>query len=308
MRIEILQLILILFLFSCYFIFDGSSIGAGIVSGFLLSNSTSQLLYSLLPFWDQNETWLLQGILVSLCFSVITSAKAINTFFVPMLLFAMSLFVRGCLLEIKGNALEQPKLLVFCLNTLWMLLLQHTIINIIFSGVMPLHQPADVFKTSSLSSTMLFYIGAGYSWLSLRANMMLLVAQNHASHCFSLLSFIEETFISSIVLKHCVLNRGGLLPLTIQYSISMLVGASLSFSSHTISPASILMRGLIAAPRYTLVVWTMWSRGLPEVRCFRRAATPLPSLFLMNVLLIFLPITFSYIVYNVRTLGGWRII
>ena len=275
--------------------------------GFLPNNSGPKLLRSLLPFWDQNETWLLQGTLILLSCPAIIFSKTTTNLFVPTLLFATSLFMRGFLLEIGDGGPGQPRLLIFCLNTLWIIVQQNVITATVLGGVAALFKLSEELKASSLSSSLLFYTGAGSGWLTLKANLVLWAVLDHASYCFSFFSFMEEAFTGPAILKCCALNRTGLLQLTLYYTVAMVLGISLSSISRQAGFALILMRNLIIMPRHALVVLNAWSRGMTEKHHFR-IITVLPpqSLFLMNIILAFLPITISYVVCNIRILSCWK--
>jgi cytochrome bd ubiquinol oxidase subunit II len=93
-----------------YVILDGFDLGIGILFPFAASDGErEQMMASVKPFWDGNETWLVMGgggLLVAfpLAYSIVMPA-----FYIPIILMLLALVFRGVAFEFRGLAGSKMK-------------------------------------------------------------------------------------------------------------------------------------------------------------------------------------------------------
>ena len=78
-----------------YVLLDGFDLGVGILYGFAPEAERSQLINSIAPVWDGNETWLILGGVALLAVFPVAFAIIIPAVYFPVLLMLLALVFRG---------------------------------------------------------------------------------------------------------------------------------------------------------------------------------------------------------------------
>src|SRR5580693_3809842 len=88
-----------------YVLMDGWDLGVGIL--FLLAAREQQrdeMMESIAPFWDGNETWLVFGGVTLFAMFPTVYALALQTLYIPVMIMLLALVFRGISFEFRGNA------------------------------------------------------------------------------------------------------------------------------------------------------------------------------------------------------------
>lgn len=135
--LAVISAIIIAFGLIMYVITDGFDLGVGIIFKFAPSTkSRDELMSSIAPFWDGNETWIIfcGGLLYAafpLAFSIILPAL-----YFPVLMMIISLILRGISFEFRGKA-ESSKWIwnwVFTIGSVSATFMQGLIISAFLEG------------------------------------------------------------------------------------------------------------------------------------------------------------------------------
>src|SRR5438034_3727246 len=88
-----------------YVILDGFDLGIGILFPFAASeHDRDQMMASIAPFWDGNETWLVLGGAGLLVAFPVAYAIVMPAFYVPVIVMLLALVFRGVTFEFRGLA------------------------------------------------------------------------------------------------------------------------------------------------------------------------------------------------------------
>ena len=100
-----------------YVILDGFDLGTGILFPYAANErERDQMMNSVAPFWDGNETWLVLGgggLLVAFprAYAVVMPAL-----YIPVIVMLLALVFRGVAFEFRWIAVDQQEVLEFCLR------------------------------------------------------------------------------------------------------------------------------------------------------------------------------------------------
>ena len=93
---------LLLALAVCYYVvFDGFDLGVGMLYGFAAEESRREMMESIAPVWDGNETWLVFGGLSLLAAFPLAFAIIIPAVYFPILIMLLALVFRGVAFEFR---------------------------------------------------------------------------------------------------------------------------------------------------------------------------------------------------------------
>jgi len=84
-----------------YVLLDGFDLGVGILYGFAPSGHRSQVMNSIAPIWDGNETWLILGGVALLAVFPLAFSIIIPAVYFPVLLMLLALVFRGVAFEFR---------------------------------------------------------------------------------------------------------------------------------------------------------------------------------------------------------------
>ena len=105
MLLVYLSFALIAFAVLLYVLMDGWDLGVGIL--FLIAPRDAErdeMMESIAPFWDGNETWLVFGGVTLFAMFPTVYALALQTLYMPVMIMLLALVFRGISFEFRGNA------------------------------------------------------------------------------------------------------------------------------------------------------------------------------------------------------------
>jgi cytochrome bd ubiquinol oxidase subunit II len=111
MLLVYLSFALIAFAVLLYVLMDGWDLGVGIL--FLIAPRDAErdeMMESIAPFWDGNETWLVFGGVTLFATFPKVYALALQTLYLPVMIMLLALVFRGISFEFRGNATDSKTL------------------------------------------------------------------------------------------------------------------------------------------------------------------------------------------------------
>lgn len=87
-----------------YIILDGYDLGVGMLLGFADDEEKDQMIASIGPFWDANETWIVLGIGVLMIGFPAAYGLVLTTLYLPVTLMLMGLVLRGVSFDFRAKA------------------------------------------------------------------------------------------------------------------------------------------------------------------------------------------------------------
>ena len=155
-----------------YIILDGYDLGIGMLLSLADEDEKDQMIASIGPFWDANETWIVLGVGVLLIDFPAAYGLVLTELYLPATLMLMGLILRGVSFDFRAKAKTQYKRRwnqLFALGSLlaatsqgWMLGayvvgLEHSAVGMAFSAGIAVTLPA-------------LYIMLGCGWLIMKAD------------------------------------------------------------------------------------------------------------------------------------------
>jgi cytochrome bd ubiquinol oxidase subunit II len=92
-----------------YVILDGYDLGVGILMSRAEPDEKDQMIASIGPFWDANETWLVLGIGLLLVAFPIAHGIILSTLYLPVAVLLGGLIIRGVAFDFRAKAQESHK-------------------------------------------------------------------------------------------------------------------------------------------------------------------------------------------------------
>lgn len=89
------------FAIAMYVFLDGFDLGVGILFPFGTEDERTQMMDSIAPFWDGNETWLIMGGALLFAAFPVAYATLLPAFYVPVMLMLFALVFRGVAFEFR---------------------------------------------------------------------------------------------------------------------------------------------------------------------------------------------------------------
>lgn len=87
-----------------YIILDGYDLGVGMLLGFAEEDEKDQMIASIGPFWDANETWIVLGVGVLMIGFPAAYGLVLTTLYLPATLMLMGLILRGVSFDFRAKA------------------------------------------------------------------------------------------------------------------------------------------------------------------------------------------------------------
>ena len=155
-----------------YIILDGYDLGVGILLPLASEGEKDQMIASIGPFWDANETWIVLGIGILLMAFPQAHGMILTSLYLPVTVMLIGLILRGVSFDFRAKAKTQHRRMwnrLFSLGSLiasvsqgWMLGayvmgLETNVITVLFSLFIALALPA-------------LYIMLGCGWLFVKAS------------------------------------------------------------------------------------------------------------------------------------------
>lgn len=171
-----------------YIILDGYDLGIGLLLPYATEEEKDQMIASIGPFWDANETWIVLGVGVLLIAFPGAQGVILTTLYLPVTIMLFGLILRGVSFDFRAKVKTQHKALwnrLFAIGSLvaataqgWML--GHYVMGLKFDAVSLLFAFAIALTLPAL------YIMLGCAWLFMKAGESL---QRKALH-WAKLTFI----------------------------------------------------------------------------------------------------------------------
>src|SRR3954451_9952386 len=120
-----------------YVILDGFDLGIGMLFPFAKDDKErDQMMASIAPFWDGNETWLVMGGVGLLVAFPLAYAIVMPAFYLPVIVMLLALVFRGVAFEFRGVARTSKTYwnLAFCGGSLVAALAQGAILGGLIQG------------------------------------------------------------------------------------------------------------------------------------------------------------------------------
>ncbi|MDA3932982.1 MAG: cytochrome d ubiquinol oxidase subunit II [Gammaproteobacteria bacterium] len=138
--LPLIWFVLIALVMFLYVLLDGFDLGIGILFPLAPTDACrDQMMSSVAPFWDGNETWLVMGGGGLMAVFPLAYAILLPAFYIPMISMLLGLIMRGVAFEFrfKANSRHSRKLwdLVFHLGSLTAALSQGMILGALLTGV-----------------------------------------------------------------------------------------------------------------------------------------------------------------------------
>jgi cytochrome d ubiquinol oxidase subunit II len=87
-----------------YVILDGYDLGVGVLMSQAKGHDRDQMIHSIAPFWDANETWLVLGTGILLVAFPAAHGMILNATYVAVLIMLIGLILRGVSFELRAKA------------------------------------------------------------------------------------------------------------------------------------------------------------------------------------------------------------
>ncbi|MFM2200599.1 MAG: hypothetical protein RL769_654, partial [Pseudomonadota bacterium] len=92
-----------------YVILDGYDLGVGILLYGGDDNEKDQMIASIGPFWDANETWLVLGVGILLVAFPLAHGVILNALYLPTSIMLMALILRGVSFDFRTKVIATNK-------------------------------------------------------------------------------------------------------------------------------------------------------------------------------------------------------
>lgn len=164
-----------------YSLLDGFDLGTGILMVGKSETHRDQMIASIGPFWDANETWLVLGVGVLLVAFPAAHGVILGTLYLPVTLMLAGLILRGVSFDFRAKAQAKHKNLwdrCFIAGSLLATLTQGYMLGTYITGFSQT-LPAMLFSLLSALCVTSAYVLMGACWLILKTTGSL---QQHAIH------------------------------------------------------------------------------------------------------------------------------
>ncbi|MDB5394924.1 MAG: cydB [Rhodospirillales bacterium] len=298
-----------------YVIADGFDLGIGIL--FTLApgdTERDEMMNSIAPVWDGNETWLvLGGTLLLGAFPVVYSV-VLPSFYIPIMVMLFALIFRGIAFEFRFRA-SRFRIVwdwAFCLGSGLAALMQGMMLGSFIGGVAPAAVSGggildflSGFAIASGLGTVAGYSLLGATWLILRTeNTVQAFARRAAPWALGLtLAFIALISIWTPLIHQSIAHRWFSMPNIFYLSPVPLLTALLGFSIWRAIPRQREERPFILTILLFLLAYlglgiSIWPYAIPQSVTIWQAASSTPTLIFLGVgTLIFMPIVIGHLGY-----------
>lgn len=280
--------ILIGIVFIVYVILDGFDLGVGILNRFLgkTDKERKNLYYSIGPFWDGNEVWLLTGVGALFAAFPIAYASIFSGFYLAFTLLLFFLILRIVSLEFRNKLESEPLRLfldnIFAISSLAIVMLLGIVLGNIVRGLQFMDNKHYYGGLIGLLNPYSLYIGI----------FAVVVIITHGA-AYTMLKFDGEIYIRALRI-----NRIFIVISAVFYTLCLVltkVVVPLRFSNFYIQP---LLFTLLPLPFVFLSLSYLYNKKENPLTNF-----VMSSLFIVSLLLIFGVGNYPYLV---PTIDGSR--
>ena len=153
-----------------YALLDGFDLGTGLLMAGKSEQHRDQMISSIGPFWDANETWLVLGVGVLLVAFPVAHGVILGQLYIPVTLMLAGLILRGVSFDFRAKARAKHKNLwdwCFVVGSLLATLTQGYMLGCYITGFSQTI-PATLFAILSALCVTSAYVLMGASWLILK--------------------------------------------------------------------------------------------------------------------------------------------
>jgi cytochrome d ubiquinol oxidase subunit II len=305
-----------------YVLMDGWDLGVGIL--FLAAprdQERNQMMESIAPFWDGNETWLVFGGVTLFGAFPIVYASALQLFYLPVMVMLVGLVFRGISFEFRARAIvsKTPWNWAFGLGSIIAAFSQGLILGKLIQGVplrpLPFGQAFTINLFSMLCGLAMVsgYSLLGAAWLVHKTEGTTQIFAREVSRSVWLLTL--ATFVIAVVWTPLsvpqVARRWFVLPQALVFlALAVaLIAAALAFwwsiwtsrNDSRLLRLAVLMTCLAAGGAAA----TVWPYALPyRLSIVDAAADPVSLRFVLVGIILVLPIVLGYQLYAYRVFAG----
>jgi len=248
-----------------YVILDGYDLGIGILLPWAEEAEKDQMIASIGPFWDANETWIVLGVGVLLIAFPYAHGQILSSLYIPVTVMLIGLILRGVAFDFRVKAGSQYKSawnLSFFVGSLLASLAQGWMLGSYITGL-------ELTTTSVLFSVFIaitlpsLYVMLGCSWLLIKSEGALyqkaIVWARRTllpmAMCLLLVSIATPIVSPSIAAKwFTVQNFIGLIPIPLSCTVALVILGSMLRHPHWLAQgrewyvlASLIVTCLMAA-------------------------------------------------------------
>ena len=153
-----------------YAILDGFDLGTGLLMLGRTEHQRDQMISSIGPFWDANETWLVLGVGILLVAFPVAHGLILGTLYLPVTLMLAGLILRGVSFDFRAKALAKHKKLwdiAFFVGSLMTTVTQGYMLGLYITGFAQTAQ-AQLFALLSALCVTGAYTLMGACWLIMK--------------------------------------------------------------------------------------------------------------------------------------------
>jgi cytochrome d ubiquinol oxidase subunit II len=305
-----------------YVLMDGWDIGVGIL--FLIAAREQQrdeMMASIAPFWDGNETWLVFGGVTLMATFPAVYALTLQALYLPLMVMLFALVFRGISFEFRSHSKDSKKLWnwAFALGSIIAAFAQGTMLGKLVQGVQVQHGPYGQTFTISLfpllcgTAMVSGYALLGSAWLVYKTDGITQIFGREVSRAAWLLTMalfslacVWTPFSVANVAKRWFTLPGSLLFVAVAIA---LVALSVAFwrsiwSSH--SDARLLELAVaMTVLAFIGFAGTVSPYAIPYQISIVEGAGDLASIkFALVGIVVVLPVVLTYQLYAYRVFGG----
>lgn len=159
-----------------YIVLDGHDLGIGILLPFADESEKDQMIASIGPFWDANETWIVLGVTILLIAFPEAHGEILSTLYFPATIMLVGLILRGVSFDFRVKAGASSKTMwnrLFFAGSLIAAIAQGWMLGMYVMGLE--HNPVSLLFAAGIALTLpSFYIMLGCAWLFIKATDSLL--------------------------------------------------------------------------------------------------------------------------------------
>lgn len=155
-----------------YIIFDGYDLGIGLLFPFMKKREDrDQMVATISPFWDANETWIVLGIGVIFIAFPQAYGDILVTLYIPTVTMLIGLILRGAAFDFRNTAPKPRQPMwdkLFCVGSYIATISQGMMIGLFATGLN--HTPANWLYSLCIGIALCFgYVILGSAWLIFKA-------------------------------------------------------------------------------------------------------------------------------------------
>lgn len=159
-----------------YIILDGYDLGIGLLLPFANETEKDQMIASIGPFWDANETWIVLGVGILLIAFPTAHGVVLTSLYLPVTIMLFGLILRGVAFDFRVKAPTQHRTMwnrLFSTGSFIAASAQGWMLGYYVTGLQ-MHAISYLFATAIALALPVLYIMLGAAWLTIKTEGMLM--------------------------------------------------------------------------------------------------------------------------------------